>query len=307
MDTVVVTSENLAEFNQQRLGITAAKPAESPAPASEPATEAPAEPAADAPAAEQDAAPAADAEPAESKPEEPKKPNKHPIGERLSDLTKQRNAERAAKEEAERRAQALEERVKALESGGKPKDPDAAPDPKDFSDAFKYAAELAKFEATKAVKAERDRQAKEQADREQNQKWQEWDRRVQDAKKAHTDFDEVVTADPNLMIANVVRDTIFESDDGPELLYHLVQNPDDLNRLNSMNPRQAVKELGKLSAKLTTKVAEAPKPEVSLSKAPPPINPLRTPVAASNGVGPDGEFHGSYSDYKRLRQAGKLN
>jgi hypothetical protein len=71
----------------------------------------------------------------------------------------------------------------------------------------------------------------------------------------------------------------------------------------------ALRQIGKLEAqfeKKETPVSEA-KPSVARSKAPAPINPLKGSSGVVDvGVDTNGEFHGTYQQWKESRKAGKL-
>lgn len=292
MDTTVVTSENLAEFNAKKLDIAPKEASKVEEVAKEePKEEVKAEEA-EQPEEKQEETPK----------EEPKKP--HPINERFSKLSQQRKDAIAAKDVAEARAKALEERVNALETGKpKPADPNAKPNPDDFKDAFAYAEALSKWSATEAIKAERTRTEKERADKEQETIRGQWVKNVESIRKTHTDYDEVVS-DSTVQVSDQIRDAILESDNGPLLVYHLCKNPDEAEKLSDFSPRKALLELGKLEQKLTAKPER--KDEVALSKAPPPINPIRGSSTTSGVLNANGEFTGTFAEYKAARMAGKI-
>jgi hypothetical protein len=49
------------------------------------------------------------------------------------------------------------------------------------------------------------------------------------------------------------------------------------------------------------------KPSIARSKAPAPISPIKTSSAVADvGVGSDGEFHGTYQQWRESRKAGKI-
>jgi hypothetical protein len=71
----------------------------------------------------------------------------------------------------------------------------------------------------------------------------------------------------HLEVAQVIK----ESEKGPELFYFLAKNPTEAYRLAALNPLSAVREIGKIEAKLSQTVPPA-KPKIS--QAPPPVAPL---------------------------------
>lgn len=293
----VVTSENLAEFAAKKLGLT-------PPPAA--AAEPPAEP---VEVVEESEAPAEEeAKPAEERKQNPK------IEKRFSEITKQREA---ARQEAERERQArleLENKVKEMEAKltpAKPQEPveaDPKPKPEQFSDMFEYAEALSEWTADKRIREEKVKEAAQRAEQERQQLLNTWASRVQDFRAKTPDFDDMVGS-ADVVVSNEVRDAIFESDVGPQILYHLAENPDVAKKLSGLSPISALRMIGKLEAKLETPAPSEAKQEtaVKTSKAPPPINPIR---ATSGGPVTDldanRQFHGSYQAWKAARLAGRI-
>lgn len=230
---------------------------------------------------------------------------------RFSELTGQRDRERERAEAAEARAKAAEERAAALEAKSAPKTEvveDGKPDPEKYTDAFKYAEDLAKWTTDQALaKNEKERVEKEQ--RERAEVVVKTFRERQDAfKTANPDYEEVI-ASAEVQVTNEMRDEIVSSEVGPQLLYHFAHHPEDAERLSKLTVGGMLRELGKLEARLESKPKEsktAAKAEVS--KAPAPITPLNGGKApAEVPMNSQGEFTGSYSEWKALRKAGKIH
>jgi hypothetical protein len=291
----VVTSENLADFNAQRLGLAVSNDPDV-AEAVETESE---------PLVESDEQSENDAEKEAEVTDKPKNPK---LEKRFSELTKQREAARqeAAKEREAR--EALENRLKALENRESPKaDTNSEPQPSQFTDAFEYAKALAEFSAEKAL-ADRDRQdAERKASEARDQVIQAWAKRLDATKAELPDFDEMVQS-ADVMVSDQVRDAILESDVGPRILYHLAENPEFANELTAMSIQKALKELGKLEAKFEKTEPEVKSKSVAArSKAPEPIKPLRSGSAGVDvKVDSNGQFHGTYQQWKAARQAGKI-
>ena len=98
-------------------------------------------------------------------------------------------------------------------------------------------------------------------------------------------------------------------------LDHLAENPELVDVLNSSSPVKALREIGKLEAKFEAKAVtkEVPKseaeqkPQVARSKAPAPITPIKaSSVVADVGVDTNGEFHGTYQQWREARKAGRV-
>ena len=138
-----------------------------------------------------------------------------------------------------------------------------------------------------------------------------WNEKISKAKAELPDFDAMVQSS-NVVVSDEIRDSILESDVGPQILYHLATNDDYAKQLTEMPVVKALRELGKLEARFEAKEAKPQKAEkvreiVSSSKAPEPIKPLSGgKVGADILVDTNGEFHGTYAQWKAARQQGKV-
>lgn len=297
----VVTSENLAEFAAQKLGLV-------DAPASEAAD---AEPIADADQSGQDGE---GNEATETEEQREKKPNPK-LERRFSEITKQREA---AREEARREREAresLEARLKELEAKVSPPaqaqtdDLGEEPKPEQFSDMYEYAKALAEYTADKKL-MERDKQEMaRKAAAEQEMKFKAWADRVNAAKTELPDFDDMVQSS-DVRVSDPVRDAIIESEHGPRILYYLAENSEMAKKLGEMSVVSAVREIGKIEARFVRDAKESA-PEVKAvavkSKAPAPITPLRGAVnTVDANLDADGNFHGTFQQWKAARQARKI-
>ena len=291
----LVTSETLAEFTAQKLGLVDSTPNEA----------AEAEPVAQDDQSGQDGEKDAPAE----EPKE-KKPNPK-LERRFSEITKQREAARdEARREREAR-EALETRLKELEAKIKPPaaaEDDLGPEPKpeQFSDMYEYAKALAEHTADKKL-AERDKEEKARlAAAEQDAKFKTWADRVNAAKTELPDFDDMVTSS-EVRVTDPVRDAIIESEHGPRILYYLAENAEFAKKLADMSVVSAVREIGRIEAQFIKGKEPDPKPVVGKSKAPAPISPLRGAVnTVDANLDADGNFHGTYQQWKAARQAKKI-
>ena len=291
----VVTSENLAEFAAKKLGLNTEPPAAvptEPVQASEPTEVLESDP----------------AEPVEERKQNPK------IERRFSEITKQREA---AKQEAERERQArleLENKVRELEgklSPPAPQEPteaDPKPKPEQFSDMFEYAEALAEWTADKKIQEQKVKEAAQKAEQERQKLLDTWSTRVQDFRAKTPDFDDMVGS-ADVVVSNEVRDAIFESDVGPQILYHLAENPDVAKKIQGMTPIGALRMIGKLEAKFEEPAQPQTQREttVKTSKAPPPISPIKATAGGPvTELDANRQFHGSYQSWKAARLAGRI-
>ena len=293
----VVTSENVVEWNVNKLGL-ATEPAQTAAetveetPVSEPVAE------------------EGQSEPAETEQEttetEERKPNPK-LEKRFSELTKARKAaeEQAAQERAAR--EALEARLQALEgqqSNKKTNEVNTKPQPDDYADAFRYAEALAEWSANEAV-ARREQEIKQQAEQAKQQEvMKTWQQKLEAVKAELPDYEDMV-ASSTVAVSDAVRDAILESDVGPRILYELASDDELGAKIATLSTAQALKMIGKLEAKFEVQAEEPAKskPVAVKSNAPKPINPIRG--TGSQSVYTDGEQI-DYQAWKAGRKTGKI-
>lgn len=289
----VVTSENLADFNAKRmglaepLGVVEAVKAE-PTPVEESRSE-PTEASDDATATE-------------DRKQNPK------LERRFSEITKQRETARAEAQREREAREVLEAKVRDLEAKATPKAEPAAdqePLPEQFTDMYEYAKALTDYRVDQRMNEEKQKEVQAKAAAERDKVINVWADRVKAAKSEIPDFDDMVGS-ADVTVSNEVRDAIFESEVGPRILYHLAENPEIATKLQGMTLTSALRHIGRLEAQFE-KTEPQIKPVVGKSKAPSPINPIRS---AANGrdvnLTGDGEFHGSYQAWKAARLGGRI-
>jgi hypothetical protein len=92
---------------------------------------------------------------------------------------------------------------------------------------------------------------------------------------SHPDYESRVLDDLTLPITQDMAEFIRESEDGPDLAYHLAEHREIAERIARLPAVQAARELVRLEARLATERAvsakpPAPKPQVSQAPPPPP-------------------------------------
>ena len=290
----VVTSENLADFNANKLGLASEQ---SPTEADTVDEKSSSEPAVDEGQSEPKLA-KDEATDTEEKKQNPK------LEKRFSELTK-------ARKEAEARAEELERRLAAFESNPAPQPQSVPasnqkPSPDDFRDAFEYAEALAEWSAEQAL-VKREMEVRQREAETQKQKViQTWQQKLEVTKAELPDYEEMV-ASSTVAVGDAVRDAIIESDVGPRILYELASDDELAEKLTTMSIPSALKLIGKLEAKFekTEAPAKAEKKSVAAkSNAPEPIRPLRSTGGVSD-VAIDGEKL-SFQQYRAARLAGKI-
>ena len=246
----------------------------------------------------------------EAKKQDPEK-SKDKLNKRFDKVT-----QRAKQAEAE--AQELREKLKSYEARVNPQQQqeqtpvkvEGKPQASQFNDAFEYAEALAEWSAENALKQRDAQEAQRKAQEAEAKKAETWNKKLEKAKEELPDFDRIVQSS-DIVVSDEIKKAILESDVGPQVLYALASDEDFARKLTEMDSVKALKEIGKLEAKFEAK-AEKPKAEkvkaiVSGSKAPDPIRPLSGgKVGADILVDTNGEFHGTYAQWKAARMAGKV-
>jgi len=285
----VLTSENAEEFYANRLGLADND-------SNEAVEETPAEPEESEEQSGQE-----DIKATEEKKQNPK------LEKRFSELTKQREQARQELAKEREARESLEARLNAIEGKSNPVvETNGKPLPDDFADAFEYAEALATYAAENALRLRDKQDADKVVQAERDKVLGSWQERMNATKAELPDYEDMVQSS-DVVVSDPVRDAILESEVGPRILYHLAENPEIGNKLNSMSMASALKEIGKLEARFENSETAETKPAVVKSKAPAPIKPIgSTSSAVEAGIDSNGEFKGSYQQWKQSRQAGKI-
>ena len=143
-------------------------------------------------------------------------------------------------------------------------------------DPEKYAEAKAAYEKDKAVKEYQSKQREESQKQTFERVSTDWEVKVSKAEDKYEDFEEKVgKLDPR----NPVVLSIMEADTGADIAYYLGTHVDEARKIFALSPSSAIREIGKLEARLSS-TPEKPK---APSKAPAPITPITgtAPVATS--------------------------
>lgn len=111
-----------------------------------------------------------------------------------------------------------------------------------------------------------------------------WDAKVEATRAAHDDYDEVISDVGTIALPATANEAILSSDIGPEIIYHLGQNPNLALKISRMSAAAAAMEIGIVAAKLKSEAGakENQKPKEH-SKAPAPAKTVK-PVGGSGPV-----------------------
>lgn len=242
---------------------------------------------------------------------------KRGINERFTKLT-------AAKREAEEKAAKMEEEAKALKEDRdriaaeakalkdkyEPVKTEQDPEPllEQFNDVKEYAKALKEWTADNTKREEAKRLQEESVAKKQQEKANNWKSRWENAEKSIPDFKETMAKADGLMISNEAQQALMDSEVGPEICHYLAKNPGEVEKMNGMTVDKMLKFIGKLEDKVETKQeTKQTAPVQQISKAPPPISPIKSGNGATvNKLDEKGEFHGTYEEWKALRRSGKI-
>lgn len=160
-----------------------------------------------------------------------------------------------------------------------PEPPPQAPDINGFDDLGEYHKAFADYnrqiiahevaQQGQTFIQQQSEQAQTQAQQaEQAQIAQVFAERTQEARKTLPNFD-AIALNPTLPVSQPMADEIRVSEKGPELLYHLGQNPDKAARIAAMDATGAARAIGRLEAELSRNKTPTP------TNAPPPPKPIQ--------------------------------
>ena len=172
-------------------------------------------------------------------------------------------------------------RLQELASKNTQEETDKAPREEDFNgDWGKFIAASAAYEAAKAVKdslkADKNAANQSRVAELRSEVLADFEERAEEFKAKATDFDEVVSnyVQNGGKFSDAVRELVTESDLGPQLTYHLAKHQALANKINSLPPLQAAKEIARLEDTLSRP------PKKQKTEARPPIPPLGGGAAA---------------------------
>lgn len=194
---------------------------------------------------------------------ESQKPKGKAVQKRINKLTRKNARLKEEVAEANRRAEEAEEKAALPAEPTRPK-----PEEDDFDSFAEYTEALVDWKSEQR-EASREAKAAKKAEQEAAQKARLEDEDnfaelVEDFKEDHDDYDEICF-DDDLPISSIMTEAIIGSDMGPQILYHLGNNPKEAARIAKLRPVGQIREIGKLEGKLL------PPTKNTQTKAPKPV------------------------------------
>jgi hypothetical protein len=217
----------------------------------------------------------------------------------------QRRIDRLTRElhERDQRLDEMQRRLAGEKPAAQPQSTTPADKPKleTFQTYEEYVEAVTDWKLESRIRREQAAVAEWQQREQQRAATETWNERVAAAKKTLPDFDDVMEEGSDLPITPALQQTILESELGPQLAYHLAQNPQEVARLSKLSPIATAREIGRLEAKLSAD--SAPKPTAKTSKAPEPIKPVSRP--AKTAVAKSLNEVEDFAEYEKRRKAGE--
>lgn len=227
---------------------------------------------------------------------------------RIEKLVKERETAKQAKELAERERDALREEM--LKSKAKPDaksdikpDGDQEPVDSDFENYNDYIKAWSRWDNRQQRNAEKAESEKRSLEAKAQETVKTHNEKMDAYKKEHTDFDDLYhnfEADhPDFDLANSVKYSIADSEVGPQLLHELLKNPEEFIRINSLDPYDAARAIGRLEAKLSSTSEKQKSIPVKTTKAPAPVAPIgRTASTVTKSLY---DANNSFAEYEKIR------
>lgn len=220
------------------------------------------------------------------------------IQKRLNELTRDKYAERQARETLEKQNRDL---MELLKGGVKPvAHSDGKPQQDQYTDFAEFVKADAVWSSTQAAKAHIEQYTKTQQEASQRQSIAQsesaaaaaYAQRAAATAKSVPDFDEVM-AEADVDVPMPVLSMIRQLDNGPLVAYHMVKNPALAQKFITMHPSMHGVLLGQLSATL--------KGSAKVSNAPPPGAPAKQRASSSNEAPADTDEYMAWADKKYKR------
>ena len=257
---------------------------------------------------EPDAAKPAKESATEASPERKKRPGFNDLRNRVRELEAENQRLKSSPRETEREVEPEPEpEAKAPEKlRARPKADDKVDGKPKYETWEAYEDDLLAWNTEKVLQTIDERSAKQrqeaQIEATNRTIEQSWKTRVDKAREAHADYDDVALGEdgPGKLIGpgSIVDEWLMQSEFGAELLYYFGQHPDELKKFEKVDsPAAARRALVKLEDKLSAPPKESksePEPEARVTKTPKPSSEvggrgtrLPDPVAAAVADGSD--------------------
>jgi hypothetical protein len=173
------------------------------------------------------------------------------------------------------------------------------PDPSQFDSHRDYVEALTDWKIDNREKSKEMKAKETQIKTEYQAQISTFQSKVAEFSKSTADFNDVIADVDDIPLSHSVQEAILTSDFGPQLMYELSKNRAEYQRINSMSPTAASREIGKIEARLglgqdTNKTREA-----RITKTPAPIDPVGSKSSGKIFKSPD---EMTLTEYKAFRK-----
>lgn len=178
------------------------------------------------------------------------------------------------------------------------------PNPDDYDTNAEYIRALNKYER-ELEKAEAKKEAELAEVAASNNKLVETHTgRVNEFKKSHADFDQVVTEFREVFgefqASQGVLRAIMKSPHGPKIVYDVLKDHDEYERLSEMSEDEVLREIYKKEARIEFSLESQKNTQPKTSKAPAPVSPVgRGAVTVTKSLN---DPNLSFAEYEKLRK-----
>jgi hypothetical protein len=203
------------------------------------------------------------------------KPKSNGFQKRISKLTKQK-AEKEREVEYWKQEALKAQKPQEQEVADQPKNSSDRPSEDDYSDYLEYVEAVAEWKVETKQKEFEEKRRMDAQQQKQVAQGKVFSERLDSFRNETPDFDEVIESVEEMPASDAVQEAIKTSEVPGHLMYELAKNPEELERLNSLSPIAASREIGKLEARFDKKELTAK----TTTKAP---RPLKT-VGSGSGV-----------------------
>jgi hypothetical protein len=176
-----------------------------------------------------------------------------------------------------------------------PAPPTGPPQAEQYASHEEYVLAAARYGAQQEFQA-RDQQTAEQRQRDQQMQFQR-DLMTREAqfKAQHPDFDSVVRGGLAGKVSPILQQALMLVPDGPAVAYTLAQQPELVQRLNTLPPPLVLVELGRLSPPATPSVSPAVGSTNGTTPPAPALHAPETPLSGAGGGAPTGTYRDDMS------------
>ena len=191
-----------------------------------------------------------------------------------------------------------------VSSGVAPSPSSGRPSQDDFETYEEYQEALVDWKVTLRL-TERDVVERERIERNSTVRAREkvvaaHEARIDTFRSGHADFDAVIAQGKDLPMTQPMQDSVLNSDMGPEVMYHLCRFPEECDRIAALSPMVAIREMGKLEARIEAAGTGPASSSIPSTNAPRPIKPVGGGATASTV--PLDQM--DYQSFRRARERG---